>query len=194
MNKQVCNLNYYNEEQKELNIYFDNIFIFFNELRDKIDSEDNTFLRIFEIFYYFIYFVMKILIIFSQTIMIKYLDAIILLVNNNFNYFFERLFFFILNRGNENYLRTDIFFLVEIEELISICGYLIYMEILELKFWRLDHDLKKNITLRGNDEYDIGELLGEEEEEEEKENDNKEEMIEAKEKPINWTIFLSTKK
>ena len=184
-NKQICNLIYYNEEQKELNIYYDNIFIFFNELRDKIDSEDNIFLRICEIFHFFIFFVMNIGIIFSQTMMLKNIDAIILLVNNNFNYFFERLFFFIFNIGNENYFRTDVFILVEIEEIISVCGYLIYMEILELKFCRLDYDLKKNITLRGNDEYDIGELLGEEEEEEEKENDKNEEMIKVKEMPTN---------
>ena len=178
-NKQVCSLVDYNEDQKELNIYYDNIFIFFKELRNKIDSEDNSFLRMYEIFIYFIFFFMKILIIFSQTIMLKFIDAIILLVNNNFNYFFERLFFFILNRGNENYLRTDVFFLVEIEEIISICGYLIYMEILELKFWGLDHDLKRSISLRASNEYDIDRIIGEEEEEEE--NDDKEEMVEAKE-------------
>ena len=178
-NKQVCNLILYNKEKKELNFYYDNIFIFFEEIKDKIENRDTFKEKYSEIFSVFVYFVMNIGITFSQTIMLKNIDAIILLVNNNFNYFVERLCYFILNIGKEDNLRTEIFFLLEIEEIIAICGYLIHMEILELKFCKLDHDLKKNITLRSIDDYNIGRIC--EEEEEEQEDANKENMIELDE-------------
>ena len=88
-NKQVCNLIRYNKEKKELNFYYDNIFIFFEEIKDKIVYKDTFKEKYLEIFSIFVYFVMNIGITFSQTIMLKNLDAIILLVNNNFNYFVE---------------------------------------------------------------------------------------------------------
>ena len=124
---------------------------------------------------------MNIGITFSQTIMLKNLDTTILLVNNNFNYFVERLFFFILNIGEEDNLRPEIFLLLEIEEIIAICGYMIHMELLELKFCKLDYDTKKSIHLRGF--YDsISRIYGDEEEEE---NDLIENMIEFNNMPNN---------
>ena len=92
-------------------------------------------------------------------------------VNNNFNYFVERLFFFILNIGEEDNIRPEIFLLLEIEEIIAICGYMIHMELLELKFCKLDYDTKKSIHLRSIDESNIGRIYGDDEEEE---NDKKE--------------------
>ena len=41
-----------------------------------------------------------------------------------------------------------LFFILELEELISIISNMIYIEVLELKFCKLDYELKKNIIKR----------------------------------------------
>ena len=46
------------------------------------------------------------------------------------------------------------FFLLELEELISIISNMIYIEVLELRFCGLDYELKKNITIRGLEDKD----------------------------------------
>ena len=112
------------------------------------------------------------------------IDAIVLLVSNNFNNFLERFFYFILNKGKEDNLRLDIFLLLEIEEIIAICGYMIHMELLELKFCKLDYDLKENIILRSIDDNTNAIYREEEEEEEqEQEDDNKKKMTEINDMP-----------
>ena len=59
---------------------------------------------------------------------------------------------------------------------------MIHMELLELKFCKLDYDTKKSIHLRSIDEYNIGRIYGDDEEEE---NDKNENMIEANNMPKN---------
>ena len=41
------------------------------------------------------------------------------------------------------------FILLEMSEILSILGYAVYLEIIELRFCGLDKDLKKNIIERG---------------------------------------------
>jgi hypothetical protein len=175
LHSQICSLDNYNETSKELKLYFDNVFLLFNSI-----SSNNNYQNCLEIFALLIYLLMNIIISLSQMIMLKKLDAIILLVNNNFNYFIGRIIFFILTKKREDYLRTDLFILLELEELISMIAYMIYMEIIELKFCRLDYDLKRNIHTRGiSDLESIHQLNDEEEEEEEQNNkDEKEELVE----------------
>ena len=186
-NKQICNLIRYNKEKKELNFYYDNIFIFFEEIKDKIIYKDTFKEKYSEIFSVFLYFVINIGITFSHSIMLINIDAIVLLVSNNFNNFLERFFYFILNKGKEDNLRLDIFLLLEIEEIIAICGYMIHMELLELKFCKLDYDLKENIILRSIDDSTNAiyreEEEEEEEEEQEQEDDNKKKVTEINDMP-----------
>ena len=115
---------------------------------------------------------MYLIISYSQIMMLKNLDSIILLVNINFNYFIGRLIFYIINEAKEEYLTFPLFVLLELQELLAIFAYLIYMEIIELKFCQLDYDLKKSIQLRSIDEFDSQnyyELEENEKEEEKKE-------------------------
>ena len=183
-NKQVCNLIQYNKDKKELKFYYDNIFIFFGEIKFKIENKHTFKEKYSEIFSVFLYFVINIGITFSHSIMLINIDAIVLLVSNNFNNFLERFFYFILNKGKEDNLRLDIFLLLEIEEIIAICGYMIHMELLELKFCKLDYDLKENIILRSIDDNTNAIYREEEEEEEqEQEDDNKKKMTEINDMP-----------
>ena len=91
---------------------------------------------------------MNALIYFSQMMILKSLDSITLLINYNFNYFFSRLIYFIIIKADEQHFKHSLFILMEIQEIISIFAYFIYMEIIELKFCKLDYDLKKNIIFR----------------------------------------------
>ena len=84
--------------------------------------------------------------------MLKNLDAILLIVNNTFNYFFGRILYLIFSGEAEN-INLELFFLDEFQEIISFIAYIIYMEIIELKFCGLDYDLKINIQKRGIKDY-----------------------------------------
>ena len=62
---------------------------------------------------------------------------------------------FIINKGDEQYLRHDKFILLEFEQIVAIISGLIYIEILELKFCELDYELKINIDKRSNEDSNI---------------------------------------
>ena len=165
LQKQVCNVMDYNEKTKELKFYYDNIVIFFRDYKEKP----------LEILTLPLYYIMWSIISFSQIIMLKNLDSIILLVNINFNHFLGRLIDFVIRGGNKEYMALPLFLILEFEELFAILAYLIYMEIIELKFCHLDYDLKKNIDNRSKTEYEVSLLQqsnDEENKEEQEGNDN----------------------
>lgn len=142
--KQACILMDYNKDKGNLNFYYDNFFLLIDDFKSYL-----------EILKMVVYLGMNSFIYFCQIIILKYLDSITILVNNNFYYFVLRLIIFIKYKAEESYMKHSFFFLMEIEELISIFAYFIYMEIIELKFCKLDYDLKKNITSRSISEIDI---------------------------------------
>ena len=98
---------------------------------------------------------MNTLIYLSQIIMLKRLDAIILIVNNAFNYFFGRIvkLLCLIASGEAENVNLKLFFLEEFQEVLCIIAYMIYMEIIELKFCGLDYDLKNNIRKRSIKDY-----------------------------------------
>jgi len=159
LSKQICSLIDYNEQTKKLTFYYDSFTMFLKEYH-RFDG-----IGILEIFSLPIYLIMCLIISFSQIMMLKHLDAIILLVNVNFNYFIARLLSCIINSFSEEYLTIAIFILLEIEEIMSVLAYLIYMEIIELKFCKFDYDLKKNIIHRAETEYEFSLLDNEEQKE-----------------------------
>ena len=88
--------------------------------------------------------------------MIRYTDPNNILISKNFHYFVKRIIVNILNKGNEKYITIANFIILEIEELISIISNMIYIEIIELRFCKLDYELKKNIKKRSVDELELG--------------------------------------
>ena len=179
LSKQICNLFKYDEGNNTLKFYYANLLIFLTDYKE----------HPFEIFSLLAYFVMVIIINFSHFLMLKNLDSIIILSSHNFNYFFGRAIGYFIQNCKKEYMTASLFITLELLELIVIFAYLIYMEIIELKFWNLDHDLRKKITERSKSEYDISlnpELDDEKEEKEtedlnENENEKRKELMNRKE-------------
>ena len=92
LNNEICSLHTYNKEKKELKLYYDNLLLFFSDLFS--NDLKSTFFVIFELL---VFLLMNTIINLSQIIMLKRLDAIILIVNANFNYFFGRILYLILS-------------------------------------------------------------------------------------------------
>ena len=97
-----------------------------------------------------LFLIMNIIIHFCNILMIRQFDPNMLLVSNSFYYYTSRLIKFIINGGDEQYLTFNQFLLCETEEVISIFANLVYMEIIELRFCKLDYDLKRNIEKRAS--------------------------------------------
>ena len=73
------------------------------------------------------------------------------LLRDNLYYGTSRLIFFLFNlhKDYKHYMTLTQFILLEMSEILSILGYAVYLEIIELRFCGLDKDLKKNIIERG---------------------------------------------
>ena len=140
--KQVCGIIDYEERTKKLFFYYDN-FYFFNY------DFHNSLREALEIFVSFLYFINNFFINFSQSMILKHLDPNAMLVNVNFNYFFLRMITYIKNDASEEFMTVAQFILLEFCEIFAIIAYMIYIELIELKFCHLDYDLKNSIGLRG---------------------------------------------
>jgi hypothetical protein len=142
MSKQICFVSEYNEKENILNFYYDNFVLFFKDYNLKEDK--------FEIFFVMpLYFLMTSIINFCNIMMIRYLDPNYILINKNVSYFLEKfIYYFFIIKCKEEYATFAFFIMDEIQNLISIISNLIYIEIIELKCYNLDYDLKKNIELR----------------------------------------------
>ena len=148
-------------------MFYDNFSMFLSDYDE----------RPLEIFTLLLFFTVSGIMNFCYIYMLKNIDAIIVLVHINFNYFLARLIDFLVKGAKPEYMTVSLFIILEILEIIAIFAYLIYMELIELKFWKLDYDLKKNISKRCQTEYEIS-ILPESEngnENNKKEMDNKEE-------------------
>ena len=146
----ICKFKLYDENKKELKLYYDSFNILFNGYK-KFDK--NIKIEVFVILP--LLFALNIIINFSQLLLIKNFDPYMLLVCSNFYFFTQRLIEFVVNRGEEKYLTKIQFILYEVEELVSIFANLIYMEIIELRFCNFDYDTKNQIQLRADLELQI---------------------------------------
>ena len=86
---------------------------------------------------------------FSYAMILKHLDPNAMLVNVNFNYLISRMLTYIKNKGRKEYLTVAKFTLLELCEILAIIAYMIYIELIELKFCKLDYHIKKQIQERG---------------------------------------------
>jgi hypothetical protein len=146
MSKQICFVSEYNENENILKFYYDNFFLFFKDYNLKEDK--------FEIFFVMpLYFLLISIINICNIMMIRYLDPNYILINKNISYFLEKfIYYFFIIKCNEEYATFAFFIMEEIQFLISIISNLIYIEIIELKCYYLDYDLKKSIELRCEEE------------------------------------------
>ena len=147
--KECCQLKDYDENTKALFLLYDSMKLI---SREYSNTEKENMLEIFLIIP--LLFIFLLINEISLIMMVKYTDANNILIYRNIYYFIKRIIVIIINKGDEKYLKYLNFFLIEFEELVSILSNLIYIEVLELRFCRLNYELKKNITMRGSKDFD----------------------------------------
>ena len=131
--------------------YYDSIYIYFNELINKASKPE----LILEIFLFTpLYFIINFLEMTFEILIIMHLNPIYLLIRDNLFYFFIKIIFilFFVNTNFEYYITLKQFLILEICEAFALFGYSIYLEIIELRFFELENDLKKNIIKRADRE------------------------------------------
>jgi hypothetical protein len=163
--RQTCGVIDYDQESKKLTFYYDNFYIFNSNYSDSTR-------KVLEIFVAFLYFINNFFINFSQSMILKHLDTNAMLVNVNFNYLFSRLITYIINKADKKFMTIPQFILLELCEILAIVAYMIYIELIELKFCRLDYDLKKNIGHRGLQESLQNNIYNIDDDDDDKDNDN----------------------
>ena len=153
--------------------YYDNIIAYFDELKYS-NSSYSFFLEVLLITPLFL--IISFFEFACEILTIFYFNPNYVLVRDSIYYSISRLIFFLynLNKNYKQYLTLSQFCILELSEIISILGYAVYLEIIELRFLGLDENLKRNIIKRGTLEaikpfYDddnkeiIDESLGDEE-------------------------------
>lgn len=143
--------------------YLDNILIYFKTYSDgnAIDIVIRTFIIIADSVTFFLYKYFSLLVI-------KYTDPVNIILCFPMVFIIKKVVLVLINliingecfKDTSNY-KVDKYFLDIFGDIICLFGYLIYLEIIELKFCGLDHDIKKNIIIRGmSEEFSINDMTG----------------------------------
>jgi hypothetical protein len=136
--------------------YFENFNIYFDTFFGRVNTKYKNEEIIYEIviivlgmisFFFYKYFSIKV---------IQQLTPVYLILSNPILYIFQKIILIV-----NNYFRQNTFFLKDTNQyiiskfifdwagdLFTIIGFLIYLEIIELKFWNYDYNIKANITRR----------------------------------------------
>ena len=133
--------------------YYDNLLIFFKKLKEIYDDDKKKdfFLEIFLVFP--LYLIFSFLEYVCQIFSIYYLNPNYILIKDPIYYGTIRMLFLFYNINNLSpFMYLSQFFLLELAEIFGLLGYLVYLEILELKFCGLDKNIKRRITSRNEDE------------------------------------------
>ena len=137
--KEIIINNFCIKEENNTVYYYDSIFIYLHELNSSLINE--IILTLFYLIICFSEFTCEIMII-------NYLNPIYTLIKDNIFYLFMKIIlFFCLS-----YLTLTQFIILGLAEILSLLGYSVYLEIIELKFFGLDKDIRKNIIRRGDKE------------------------------------------
>ena len=145
--------------------YFDNLGIYFNSLGKKEAKE----LAVEIILLYPIFWIINFFELVCEFWVIIKLNPIFVLIQNNFAYAFNYLLYIIFNSGESKQKNKIIiqFVINEAAEIIALICYMIYLEIIELRFCGLDTYLNRNLVLLSNYESSTAQSQIEEEAEEE---------------------------
>ena len=137
---------------KDLNdekiLYIDNAIIYFQELGE---SGKRMYIEIFLVIPF--YLIIKFFEFTCEILVIYYFNPNYVLVRDNLYYGIIRLIFIIVNNKTfEQDISLTQFIILETSEVLSIFAYGIYLEIIELRFCKLDRYLKRNIIKRSEKE------------------------------------------
>ena len=128
--------------------YYDSFSIYFNDLwRDNRDSIDNLiYLSLFAI-RIFLVFLIKLF----SILIIQKLDPVYFIYSSSLFYFITKTVDNISNYIIDGVF-TEYYFFQNLAEFFSVLGNLIYLELIELNFCRLNYNLKKNILKRSKED------------------------------------------
>ena len=156
------------------NKYYDNINAYFSDLK----NEKQIYLEIFLVTP--IYLIVCFLEFTCEIFIIYHLNPIYILIRDNLYYGTSRIISVLYNIDEYTiHITLSKCIILELAEIFAIFGYLIYLEIIELRCFGLDKDLKRNIILRGEVEA-LGFLMSEDDNDDEDddiENNNITEMV-----------------
>ena len=141
----------------KVDYYFDNFSYFFEQLWRKEKSLGENFL-------YLILFIIKVIlngiILFYSMLQVKHLSA------EYYQVYFQILYFIIRFIVLAKYLIDGTELKLHIYSMLSdfgsVVGTMIYLELIELKFFQLDQNIKKNIEMRSLTEYSTDNLYNNE--------------------------------
>ena len=135
-------------------VYYDNLLIYFSNMKskyDNIEQRTNFFLEIFLVIP--LYLIFSFLEFLCQIYSIYYLNPNYILIKEPLYFGTLRLIFLFYNiRNLSDTLYLYQFFLLEFAEIFAFFGYLVFLEIIELKFCGLDENLKRKINTRVDEE------------------------------------------
>ena len=144
---EYCSLKDYDENKKTLYLFYDSIKLISKEYSN---TDKNNMLEIFLVIpLYFLFYVVNEI---SRLLLIRNTEPTNILIYRYFYYFVVRIITFSINEGDEQYFTHTKFILYELEELMGVVSSLIFNELLELKFYGLDYELKKNIERRSTED------------------------------------------
>ena len=128
--------------------FYDNLLIYFSNMKSKyISSKKEFFVEIFVVYPFYLIF--SFLEFVCQMFAVYYLNPNYILIKDPIYFGLLRLILLFYNIKNlSTYLYIYQFFLLEFAEIFAFLGYLVYLEILELRFCGLDQDLKRKIINR----------------------------------------------
>ena len=150
-----------NIESKPVSIYyFDNFLTYITSIRDDLFPKDNEYRKrkpkdiILEIIFSFIMSVFGFYKMRFDLSIIKELGVFHLLIPEVIYQFVIDCYIIIYKIANNIIDKTQItqFIFIIISQLFALIGILIYLELIELRFCKLDKNIKKNISIRANED------------------------------------------
>ena len=149
-NSNICNVNLTNSSD----YYFESISIYYETLSNTNGAKEIiyeiivNFLGVITNFFYFFYYIL----------IIKDLTPVHIIFSNSMYYFCFQIIIFIYStfekknifddENSENSWKTIKHYIDIIEDFIAIIGFVIYLELIEIKIFELNYNLKKNIRTR----------------------------------------------
>ena len=128
--------------------YLDNVLIYFHDLKE---SNYKMYIEIFLMFPIFL--IINFLGFTCHIFVIYYFNPYFILLRDNIYYLILRIVFVIKNSETyQEYMTLTKFIILESSEILSILAFLIYLEIIELRFCGLDNHLKKNLIKKSEEE------------------------------------------
>jgi hypothetical protein len=158
-----CNSVKENTEVKDNTYYFDNLLHYFARIRDDLFPKNNDYRKrspkdiILEIIFSFLMPVFAFYKMRFDLSIIKELGVFHLLIPEVIYQFVIDCYIIIYKIANNIIDKTQItqFIFIIISQIFALIGILIYMELIELRFCKLDKDIKKNISLRADGDIQL---------------------------------------